>query len=570
MTDYVLSFKPAIWFYGNHDPSAALFREGNLIFGTEEERYTREKHAEHTFPTQAIEACLDYEDIELTDVSKIILPYDPSLGAQPYQDIACRGIREDAPLSVRAWRTLRRVKNNFEKTRYPTKKIEDRLEQLGSPVPPIETRSHHRCHAASAYYPTSYNRAVVVTADGKGEYDSTVVWHASGDSLRRIRTYEVPNSLGYFFGAVTEYLGYRANNGEGKVMGLAPYGEYDKTIENALRSVATFGREYDVTGITDDGLYAGVEVLEDLFDQPRNPDTRNFDSFHENVAHTTQRLLEETVTEIVDYHVRDLGISDVCFSGGVALNCKLNKRIRELEPVDDLFVQPVAHDGGLALGAGWLESDPDDVERMSTVYWGPDIDPEKIHPLLESSKVSYEKVDQVEQYVADRLADGDLVGWVQGRQEMGPRALGNRSILADPRTIRSRNRVNKHVKHREEWRPFAPSLLEERADEYLVDSVSAPYMIQTFDTSGKSGDDIDAVVHPADRTTRPQTVRRDQNPRYYDLIAEFESITGVPVVLNTSFNDHGEPIVTTAREALSDFYTMGLDVLAIEDYVVKK
>jgi carbamoyltransferase len=207
---------------------------------------------------------------------------------------------------------------------------------------------------------------------------------------------------------------------------------------------------------------------------------------------------------------------------------------------------------------------------MTDVYWGPSSADSEIKKVLEENKISYRRSDNVESYVANKLANGKLVGWMQGRQEMGPRALGNRSILADPRTSESLDRVNKYVKHREEWRPFAPSMLEEAAEKYLLDTTSSPYMIQTFDTDPEHRDEIEAVIHPGDYTTRPQTVREDQNPRYYRLISGFSELTGVPVVLNTSFNDHGEPIVTRPVEAIRDFYGMGLDILAIEDYIIEK
>jgi len=569
MSERLLSFKPTVGPYGYHDPSAALFEGGELVFGTEEERYTREKHAVNTFPDHAIRACLDHAGVELPDVDRIVLPYDPSLVA--------RSLGVDLRLEAAAdGRPAARVRGVLEKLRKhavarftPDAEVRRRLGRIGRPVPPIEHRAHHRCHAASAFHPTGFDEALVVTVDGAGEYDATVVWHATPAGLERLRTYEYPNSLGHFYGAVTEYLGYRAFNGEGKVMGLAPYGERDPGIEATLRSVATFGADYDVTPLMSNDSDANARRLADLFDRPRSRD-REFDRFEKDLAHTAQRLVEETVTAIVRRYAGRLGVGDVCLAGGVALNCKANKRVMELDAVDELFVQPVAHDGGLALGAGWLEEEPAAVEPMTDVYWGPAPADGEVEALLETTKLGAERPENLERRVAERLADGALVGWFQGRQEMGPRALGNRSILADPRTVASRDRVNERVKHREPWRPFAPSLLEEAADDYLVGGEPAPYMIKTFDTEPANREEIEAVVHPGDDTTRPQTVREEQNPRYYRLIAAFEELTGVPVLLNTSFNDHGEPIVTTPREAVRDFYAMGLDLLVVGDHLVEK
>ncbi|WP_255171037.1 carbamoyltransferase family protein [Natrononativus amylolyticus] len=570
MTNYLLAFKPSIGLYGQHDPSAVLFEDGTPVFGVEEERYTREKHATDTFPEQAIQACLDHRNLEITDLDRILLPYDPRLQRKIARHYVTDAIR--APGFARKLSALEQTLVNQVRSRFvPTREIEARLESFGTPLPPVEPLEHHRCHAASAFHPSAFDEAVVLTVDAKGEYDSTVVWHASGDRLKRVRTYEHPNSLGLFYAIVTEYLGYRMFNGEGKVMGLAPYGEDNPDIERPLRDLLETGVEYDVTALTRRwGTGHGVEILEDLFDRPRNETRGEFDQWEKDLAHTAQKLLEETVVEIAETAVSRLGTANVALAGGVVLNCKLNKCIRESPVVDDVFIQPVAHDAGLALGAGWLQQDPSDVERQTNVYLGPEYDTAEIRSTLETNKIAYSEPENLERYVAERLADGALVGWFQGRMEMGPRALGARSILADPRSVESRDRVNKFVKHREEWRPFAPSMLESAAETYLVNGQPAPFMIDAYDSRPEKVGDLEAVLHPADDSTRPQTVREDQNPRYYRLISEFGDITGVPVVLNTSFNDHAEPIVRTPTQAIKDFYGMGLDVLVLEDLVVEK
>ncbi|WP_306057113.1 carbamoyltransferase family protein [Natronococcus wangiae] len=567
---YTLACKPAIGLYGQHDPSAVLFENGTPIFGIEEERLTRDKHAVDTFPEQAIRACLEHRDLELADLERILLPYDPRLRSRIRRHYLTDAIT--APGLARKLSALERTVVDEVRGQFlPTRQVESRLETIGTPVPPVECRSHHRCHAASAFHPSGFDDALVLTIDAKGEYDSTVVWRGTEDGLSRVRTYDHPNSLGLFFAIVTEYLGYRMFNGEGKVMGLAPYGERRPEIERTLRGLIDTGVDYDVTALTKRwGTGYGVERLEEAFDRPRNDEPGEFDRWQKDLAHTAQKLLEETVREIVEAYVGAAPSNDVALAGGVALNCKLNKRIRELDVVDDAFVQPVAHDAGLALGAGWLDRRPSDVESQTTVYFGPEYGTDEIESLLETNKIEYAKPDDLERYVAERLADGALVGWFQGRLEMGPRALGGRSILADPRTAESRDRVNRYVKHREEWRPFAPSVLESAAEEYLVDGQPAPFMIDTFDVRDGKLDELAAVIHPADGSTRPQTVAREQHPRYHRLLSEFESITGVPVVLNTSFNDRGEPIVNTPTEAVKDFYGMGLDVLVLEDCVVEK
>ncbi|WP_117595480.1 carbamoyltransferase family protein [Haloprofundus halophilus] len=570
MTRYTLSLKPAITLYGQHDPSAALFEDGRLVFAVEEERYTRRKHAPNTFPENAIRACLDHANVELSDVETVVLPYDPSLRRNILPHYVRSALRRPGVLrKVEAVEQM--LVKETQAQLYPVRRVESRLADIGTPVPPIETRSHHACHAASAFHPSGFDEAVVVTVDAKGEYDSTVVWHATQEGLTRVRTYDHPNSLGLFYAVVTEYLGYHMFNGEGKVMGLAPYGSENAEIESRLRELVDVGVDYDVTALTGEwGTDAGVSRLESLFGREWRDEPGEFTQFEKDLAYATQKLTEETVLDIAESFARRLGVDDVALAGGVALNCKLNGRLVASDVVDDVFVQPVAHDAGLALGAGWLDADPADVPEQTHVYWGPEYSMDEIRALLETNKLSYEEPDDLERHVAQRLADGALVGWFQGRTELGPRALGNRSILADPRSVDSRDRVNRFVKHREEWRPFAPSMLESAADDYLRAGGPAPYMITADDVHDDRVDEVPAVLHPADDTTRPQTVRADQNPRYHRLISEFERVTGVPVLLNTSFNDHAEPIVNTPKEALKDFYGMGLDVLVLEDAVLSK
>jgi carbamoyltransferase len=573
MESYVLSFKPAIPGFGNHDPSAAIFEGGELVFGVEEERYTRQKHAVNTFPRNAIEACLDHCGIGLSNVSKVVLPYKPELGAALFGHQARSALGRNGSFAVKLQEFERAFKNGIARRFFPgtiVDRVDDRLAEIETPVPPIETREHHRCHAASAFYPSGQTESLVITIDGRGDHDSTVVWHGTADGLTRVRTWEMPNSLGHFFAIVTEFLGYRAFNGEGKVMGLAPYGSDNAEIDRTLRDLITMGVDYDVTKLTKNGINAGVDVLEDTFGRTRNDEPGEFNEWEQDLAYAAQKLFEEIVVDIVEAYIKKFNVSTVSLAGGVALNCKMNKRIQESDAVEELFIQPVAHDAGLALGGGWLESSPTEIEPMETVYWGPSFDRKSIEKALETAKLKYRSPDDLERTVAERLANGDLVGWFKGSLEMGPRALGHRSILADPRSTESRDRVNRYVKHREEWRPFAPSMLESATEEYLIDGGPSPYMIKTFDVKQDKQDEIPAVLHPADGSTRPHTVTKSRNERYYRVLSEFEGITGVPVILNTSFNDHAEPIVNRPIEAIKDFCGMGLDLLVLEGFLIEK
>lgn len=569
MTTYRLGInKRGIGPIGGHDPAAVIFADDQLRFGAEEERYVRKKYADGLFPLTAIEKCLEHCGIGLGDVDELVLTtrpelYDKSIGA------SFRHFIENATGSFSAVGSVSQfakwwITNRFVDERLVRQKLESAFEES---APPIVRVSHHRGHASSAFYPADFREGIVVTMDARGEYDSTVVWRANGDGLRRLRTFRYPNSLGSFYSRSTTYLGYCGFGDEGKVMGLAPYGSENAEIESRLRDVATFGRDYNVTALTSEG---GTTAFTELFDRPPAEDATAFTDWERDFAHVVQSLLEETVTEIVEHYCQEYDTDNVGLAGGVALNCKANQRVRELDAVENLFVQPVANDAGVPLG-GVLSRVGDHVEQ-STVYFGDSFSVSDIEDLLTKNKIPYRRPPDMPAYVAKRLASGALVGWFQGRMEMGPRALGNRSILADPRTKDSLDCVNAYVKHRESWRPFAPSLLEHAAEEYLRGGEAAPFMIETYDVNSSKVDKIPAVVHPAagDQTTRPQTVREDQNPRYHALLTEFERLTGVPVLLNTSFNDSGEPIVRTPEEALRNFYTMGLDMLVLEDLIIEK
>ncbi|MEZ3115674.1 carbamoyltransferase [Halobaculum sp. MBLA0147] len=449
--------------------------------------------------------------------------------------------------------------------------LQDNFAQIDSDVPPIRFLNHHRCHAISAAYPSPVDLDLVVTADLRGEVDATVVWEVGDGEVHRKKTFEWPNSLGSFFGAITEYLGFRANNGEGKVMGLAPYGESRPKFSDPLRQRLDFTADYDVMPLIEGARMEDyVARLESWFGESRRSYGDPIEQHHKDIAAVAQTCLENVMENLVRRWMDEVDADALGLAGGVALNCKMNKHIRELDCVDSVFIQPVAGDAGVAVGGALEPFGLTETSPLDTVYMGPSFSTEEIRAVLEQNKLEYSEPDNLYQHVARRVADGELVGWFQGSLEMGPRALGNRSILADPREEKSRDRVNKYVKHREEWRPFAPSLKESAASDYFKNATKAPFMIQTFEVKYNEASNIPAVLHPEDNTARPQTVREDQNPRYHRLLSAFEDLTGVPVLLNTSFNDSGEPIVAQPREAIRDFFSMGLDCLVLEDLVVTK
>lgn len=548
MSDYTLALHPATDGFGSHDPSAVVFVDDALAFGVEEERLVRRKHAPRTFPIRAVRACLDYCGVGLPAVDRVVVPWgERRRDARPSTGTADRSAAD------------------------PAVAVERRLAEsgLGTPVPPVEAYDHHRCHAASAFFPSGVDEAVVVTLDGRGNRWSTAVWAGDERGLRRLASVPPPNSLGYFYAAVTAYLGFAPFGGEGRLMALAAYGDDDPEIESRLRSVVDAGVDYDVTGLVGEGIPSAVSRLEALFGRGRSRPAAPSDRWAANLAHVTQTLLEETVVAIVEAYCDRQGVRTVCLAGGVALNCKLNKQVAESAAVDRLFVQPVAGDAGAPIGAGLLAREQPRRARMRTVALGPSCSSEAIERLLDRRGVDYSRPDDPVRLAAERLADGALVGWFQGRAELGPRALGSRSVLADPRSADAAARVNAFVKRREAWRPLAPSLPASAAERYLQSPRPSPYMIDAFDVRPERRAEIPAVTHPADGTTRPQTVRESVRPRYHRLLATFGDLSGVPVLLNTSFNRRGEPIVTTPGEALDAFAATALDLLVVGDAVVE-
>lgn len=566
MSTHVLSCNPCISNLGTHNPSAAILVDGTVTFAVEEERIIRDKNTFEIFPRNSIEQCLEHCGVELTEIDQITIPWDPTLQKHLFAyDIKNLHNSEGVHEMYRQLKGLikRRV---LDPKGYSRRILKNRLKNDFDQVtelPDIAFYSHHRSHAASAYRFSPFDEAIVVTIDGQGEYDSTVIWKGTSNELSRLRTYKYPNSLGFFYAIITDFLGYEGFRDEGKVMGLAPYGSQNKNIEQKLRKIAKPGIDYDVSQVT-------IPQLEAIFGRERKYTPTDFTKWEKDLAYTTQLFLEETVTDIVSEYVEESDINKVCLAGGVALNCKMNQQVRELGCVDKLFVQPISHDGGSILGAGSLAFENEEVSELRDVYWGEEHSVDEIQNLFEKYKLTYESPNDLYDKTATLLSNGDLVGWYQGRLEMGPRALGNRSILADPRVVKSRDEVNKHVKNREAWRPFAPVMLESAASTYLKNPAPAPFMIQTFSVRENAVSNIPAVVHPGDHSTRPQTVTKFQNPQIAKLLEAFEQQTGVPVLLNTSFNNSGEPIVRTPTDAIRMFMSSGLDALVMEDFLVSK
>jgi carbamoyltransferase len=421
---------------------------------------------------------------------------------------------------------------------------------------------HHIAHAASAYYPSPFDHAAVATLDGRGEIATTSYNVGNANELIRIGQVNMPHSLGLLYERVTSYLGFLHSSDEYKVMALASYGkpEFVKEFRNMIH-------------LTGDGQYTiDNNQLEDLFGPSR---TKNdpFTSHHFNIAHSLQLVLEETVLELMHWLHQATGEENLCLAGGVALNCVLNARIRDKGPFKNIWVQPAAGDAGTSLGAAiWVDVNEHKAVngnyQMPHAYWGPDYSDEEIEKFLQWAKVPFRKLKNVAEETADILMQDKIIGWFQGRMEFGPRALGSRSILASPINASMQARLNE-VKDREDFRPVAPVVMEEDAHAWFEAAEASPFMLFVHNVKADKADKIPAVRH-VDGTARIQTVNEAQHEKYYNLLKAFKKRTGVPVLVNTSFNTLGKPIVCTPRDAVECFWSSPFDALVIGSYLIEK
>lgn len=563
-------------FSTTHDAGATLLRDGSLVAAVNEERFNRRKHYGY-LPFRSIEYCLEAGGVTTSDLDAVAVPSEVlRTGARLLldADVETTNVSQASmslfrKLTRESVETLRRASSR-------NTEIPDYARTTGFPDGiDVALVNHHEAHAATAYYCCGHDDALVVTLDGLGDRLSGTVWHGSDGELENLRQWGREGSLGWFYGIVTQALGWWIGNGEGKTMGLASYAEPEPDVITALRDILP---EYEA-GELDSGYdfsrsaswevhdthhwsFEEAEYVEEVIDTYGPEET----------AAAAQHLLEEQVMAIVDPWLDETGADLLATSGGVFLNVQVNQRILEDADVGDYFVFPNAGDGGLPTGAALAAHrhyDPDFRPfELTRPYYGPDV-ARDVPDVFHGRHLSFDEPDDVVEWCADLLADGAIVAWCQGRMEYGPRALGNRSILIDPTQDDSMDRVNRRVKFRDSWRPFAPSILEEAVDEYLVDPVYDPFMITSYEVREEKHAEIPAVTH-VDGTTRPQVVRRDVNERYWRLIEAFEERTGTPVVLNTSFNLSGDPIVCDARDAIQTFYDTGLDALVIGDYVLEK
>jgi carbamoyltransferase len=549
--------------YGSHDAAAAIACDGEVLFAIAEERLSRKKH-DGGFPVNAIGAALRHVGAKLTDLDEV------AFGWQPFSAIYAVDLRNflTGTYPIRLGDFLRAQGIGWlDEYRKRGERLFRR--HFGQPRNGFKRIDHHYAHALSAYPVSGFDEATVVVVDGRGAWEATSIWHGRDGKLRLVDLVRWPNSLGLFYAQFTSWLGFEKFADEWKVMGLAPYGGPGIDLKKFIR---VSNGHYSVNS----RLLLERKSGQDLsgIQQELGP-TRESDQpiadVHRNVAWAVQDACEQAETAVIARAVSLTGCRNLCLAGGVALNSKANGVFLSRHLVDRIFIQPAASDDGVAIGAALAAPVAAGLRcgEMTNAYLGPQSATEEIEALLRTYKITYQRLEKPAEAAADLLVKGHLIGWYQGREEFGPRALGNRSILADPRDVRNRDRVNNAVKFREGWRPFAPSVLEEAATSLFENYHTTPFMILTFQVRPEKKKDIAAAVH-VDGSARVQSVTRGQNERYYDLIKSFAAKTGVPAVLNTSFNLKGEAIVNSPSDAIRTFYTSGLDALVLDQYLILK
>jgi carbamoyltransferase len=547
-----------------HDSSACIVRDGELLFAVAEERLSRVKH-DSRFPLLSVQACLDFARANAADIDGVCLGWQQP-GALFRHDLKCYATSRQ-PLTYL---------NLLNSTRYYAslthqKSGERALERRFGPMKKrMRFVDHHLAHAISAFGYSGFDDSAIVVMDGRGAWEATSIWHGRDGRIEPILTIPFPDTIGGFYSAFTEYLGFVPYSDEWKVMGLAPYGQPGVNLDPFIEPEA---EPYRVNARRLNGGATGISGgLVALLGAPRTPDSE-IDERHKNIAYAVQDYCERAMMSVVRMALAKTKSRNLCLAGGVALNSKANGKILASGMVENMFVQPAASDDGVALGAA-LAPFLDDGGRlpnraMRHAYLGPAFDDDAIELTLRTFKLRYIRSSDPAAAAADLLAQGKILGWFQGRMEFGPRALGGRSILADPRDPGMTVKVNNAVKFREWWRPFAPSMKKEVAADFVESATDSPFMILTAQVRADKRGVIPAVTH-VDGSARPQTVERDVNPLYWRLIDEFGKVTGVPVVMNTSFNLRGEAIVNTPTDAVRTFFSSGMDALLIESFLVEK
>jgi len=556
----------------NHDSTVALIEDGKLIFACEAEKIRRTKYEISPFPDVAVMRLLSATGLQLADIDAFAVNYDAGIRANwGYLPHLWACLRQKNPdLDIIANSVILSASHSEKVLRY----------WLRGKIPPIRRVRHHLAHLSSTFLYSPFEEAAVAVIDAAGELECTTTYRCSGRAIKRLSTMTLPtNSLGSVYMMSTRHLGYRLLGDEYKVMGLASYGEPDAKFRRFFEELIVLeeGGRYRVNPrlagtITRNGCQFPKDVTERLGGHHVGG-PGSFTHAHKSFARELQRRTEEAILHVVR-HLRKLsGSKRLCLAGGVALNCVANGILKRDSGFEEIFVPPAPHDAGTALGAAaylhFYKDKQSRPEPLKHAYLGQSFPDHIVEAEIRRCGLEVRPLKDPAAEAATRLIKGEIIGWFQGACEFGPRALGNRSILADPRIADMKNQVNLRIKEREGYRPFAPSVLEELSESYFPGLGSSPYMLFAVPVSDRARSEIPAVVH-IDGTARPQTVSAHVNPLYHRLISCFADLTGVPAVLNTSFNVAGEPIVNTPTDAIRCFFGSGLDALVIGPFLIEK
>ena len=556
-----------------HDSSAAILKDGKVIAAVEEERFSRKKF-DDDFPKQAINWCLKESGISSKNLDSVAFYDKPVLKFERLLDnyiaVAPRGLYSFLDV-IPKW---------LHKRLWVKDEISKHLKDFNGEIIFPE---HHMSHAAHAFFTSPFDEAAILTVDGVGEWTTASFGTAHDTTIKLTNDIRWPHSVGLFYSAFTYFLGFKVNEGEYKLMGLSAYGKpkyYDLIMENLVdvKNDGSIHLNMKYFSFTYDKVMTN-QKFSDLFGIPPRKEDSKAEQIHYDIAASAQLVLEDILLKMVNHVHKKTGMPNLCFGGGVALNGVANYRILKDGPFENLHIPPSPGDGGSAVGcAQYLyychdknkRMMEDNVERIkNNIFVGPSHSNDEIKSFLDINKIDYKflETNSLLQTVAKLIVEGNVVGWYQGKMEWGPRALGNRSIIADPRNVKMKDILNEKIKHRESFRPFAPCILEEYTSEYFDVDVSSPYMLLVAPV--KKPEKIPAVTH-VDGTARLQTVSKDINLLFYNLITEFYKITGVPVLINTSMNVRGEPIVDTPEQAYNMIVKTDMDYIVMGDYIIKK
>ncbi len=582
-----------------HDSAVCFVNENGIMFACQEERYTRQKH-DASFPINALKAGLRYLNLQAEDVSKIAFYENPTKKIN-------RTIKNFSYAKIRDFDFFSEFIHNYQSETSIKKVFYNALTPLGfSPhvINDLDFHDHHLSHAASAFFPSRLGDAAIITIDGVGELETTQIFEGKHNSIKSLYAIQYPHSLGLLYSAFTQLLGFKVNSGEYKVMGLAPYGEprfVDKIKSNIVetRHDGSFWLNMDYFKFMS-GREMVSPLLGNLFGVPHRSSESNLEQVHMDIAASLQKVTEEIVVNIARFSRQETGLKNLCLAGGVALNCVANGSLAKQKIFDNIWIQPASGDAGGALGAAMLS-----LNNSSKISW--DMSTSAVHEdhmkgsflgegfsevqveseLLANNAIFHHMTDKkLLQSVVSNLVDGKVIGWFKGRAEFGPRALGNRSIIADPRSEKMQSKLNLKIKFRESFRPFAPIVIEDEADHWFDVPSKNPYMLMVGSIKNNlrkplkkarnfrekinaSRSTLPAITH-VDYSARVQAISKTFNPLFYDLLTDFKKETGVPVLVNTSFNVRGEPIVNSPLEAYKCFMGTGMDVLVVENYLLFK